>query len=150
MRPSAPREEDLAVVKARLLKKITRLLLDKQGVPQELRDKLAKVERQLESLKNTDERAPPISELLGAGGPAPIDPHDSTTGFFNVSLRRLWDKAISTDSILASNAKAQQAGDEAGASSVPKDVDTSYGFDNFQVTILIVGVALALYLNYRS
>ncbi len=150
MRPSAPKEEDLAVVRSRLLKKIASLLIKNRGVPQGLRDKLRKVEAQIASQKNEDEPVAPVSELLTPGGAAPTDPIETTTGFFNVSLRRLWDKTLTEDSILAANERSQQAGDEAGASSQDKPMADNYGFDNFQVTILLLGVGLALYLNYRS
>lgn len=151
---NATRHKDLSVIKERLINKIKRYLMDGQPVPEGLRQKLANVENKMMDQKKQNAGKPkPLDWVPKPNtqptGPIPIDPDNSITGFWS-DFSTLIDKEMTDYSILAANAAVQQSGDEAGASSVPKDVDTSYGFDNFQVTILIVGVALALYLNYRS
>ena len=152
---NASREKDLSVIKDRLIKKVEKYLINKQPVPEGLRTKIARIEAKMIDEKTANKRKPkpldwvPKANTVVPGGPATIDPDTKSTGFWT-DWSQLVDKGLNDYTILAANEASQTPGDKAGASSADLPLAANYGFDNFQVTILLLGVGLALYLNCRS
>lgn len=152
----ASRDKDLSVIKDRLIKKVEKYLINKQPVPEGLRTRLARIEAKMLDEKKKNEGKPkpldwkPKANTVGPGGPANINPDNSKTTGFWTDWSQLVDKGMNYYTILAANAASQTPGSEAGASSTNLPLAANYGFDNFQVTILLLGVGLALYLNCRA
>lgn len=87
--------------------------------------------------------------MIKPSKPAPIDPNGDGMGGDLLRHNRHSEKPITPLSIKDVNDNEQQAGTDAGASSVAKAPMYGFEFSEPVVVMILVGLGLALYLNSR-